>query len=88
MALPLKLIHNDYPANGLHKFIELKKKLLSQIELLGQSNKTAYIFLKEKSKILLIKQQLKWCDIIQIPPESIDWKKVTKTIIFQLLKQN
>ena len=49
--------------------------MLSQIELLGQSNKTAYTFLREKSKILPIKQQLKWCNILQIPSESIDWKK-------------
>ena len=60
----------------MHKFIEFKKKILSQIELLGQSNKTAYTFLREKSKILPIKQQLKCCDILQISPESIDWKKV------------
>ena len=33
-----------YPANRLHKFIELEQKMLSQIELLRQSNKTAYIF--------------------------------------------
>ena len=43
-ALPLKWINNNHLANGLHKCIEFKKKLLSQIELLGQSNKTAYIF--------------------------------------------
>ena len=72
----MEWINNDYPANGLHKSIEFKKKMLSQIKLLGQSNKTAYTFLREKSKILPIKQQLKWCDILQIPPESIDWKKV------------
>ena len=43
-ALPLEWINNDYPATGLHKFIEFKKTMLSQIELLGQSNKTAYTF--------------------------------------------
>ena len=57
-------INNDYPANGLHKFIEYKKNMLLQIELLGQSNKTAYTFLREKSKIVLINQQLKWCEIL------------------------
>ena len=76
-TLPLKRINNDYPANGLHKFIEFKKKMLSQIEL-RQSNKTAYTFLREKSKILPINKQLKWCDNLQIPPESIDWKKIFK----------
>ena len=43
-ALPLEWINNDYPANGLHEFIDFKKKMLSQIELLGQSNKTLYTF--------------------------------------------
>ena len=75
-ALPLEWINNDYPANGLHKFIAFKKKMLSQIELLGQSKKTAYTFLREKFKILPIKLQLKYCDILQMPPGSIDWKKV------------
>ena len=59
-ALPLEWLNNKHSANGLHKFIEFKKKMISQIELLGQSNKTAYTFLREKSKILPIKQQLKW----------------------------
>ena len=49
-ALPLKWINNDYPANGLYKSIEFKKKMLSHIELLGQSNKTAYTFFKRKIK--------------------------------------
>ena len=80
----MELINNDDPANGLYKFIEFKKKMLSHIELLGQSNKTAYTFLREKSKILPNKQQLKWCDISQISPESIDWKKVYENKYFQL----
>ena len=49
-ALPLEWINNDYPANGLYKFIEFKKKMLSQIELFEQSNKTAYTFLKKNQK--------------------------------------
>ena len=60
--------------------------MLSYIELLGQSNKTAYTFLREKSKILPIKQQLKWCDILQIPPESIDWKKVYENNYFSTIE--
>ena len=32
--------------------------MLSQIELLGLSDETAYTFLKEKSKILSLDQQL------------------------------
>ena len=60
--------------------------MLPQIELLGQSNKIAYNFLREKSKILPIKQQLKWCDILQIPPESIDWKKVYENNYFSTIE--
>ena len=60
--------------------------MLSHIGLLGQSNKTAYTFLREKSKILPIKQQLKWCDILQISPESIDWKKVYENNYFSTIE--
>ena len=56
--------------------------MLSQIELLGQSNKTAYTFLRKKLKTLPVKQQLKWCKILQIPPDSINWKKVHKNNYF------
>ena len=84
-ALPLKWINNDYLAKGLHKFIEFKKKMLSQIKLLGQS-KTAYAFLIKNSKILPIKQQLKWCEILQIPPESIDRKKVYEKKYFSTIE--
>ena len=75
-ALPLEWINNDYPKSRLHKFIDFKKKMLSQVELLAQSNTTTNLFLRQKSKILPIKQQLKWYEILQIPPDSIDWKKV------------
>ena len=85
-ALPLEWINNDCPANGLYKFIEFKKKMLSHIELLGQSIKRAYTFLREKSKILPIKQQLKWCDILQTSPESIDWKKVYENNYFSTIE--
>ena len=70
-ALPLEWMNSDYPANGMHKFIEFKKKMLSQIELLEQSNETACTFKRENPKILLIKQ-LKWCEILQIILDFID----------------
>ena len=54
---------SDYLATGLLKFIKFKKNIISN-RVLGQSNKTAYNFLREKSKILLVKQQLKWCEIL------------------------
>ena len=55
--------------------------------MLGQSNKTAYTFLKAKSKILPIKQQLKWCDILQISPEFFDWKKVYENNYFSTIEK-
>ena len=63
--------------------------MLFQMKLLGQLNKTGFIFIRERSKILLVKQQLKWCKILQIPPDSIERKKkYMKTFIFQMWKQN
>ena len=50
-ALPLEWINNNYPANGMHKIVEFKRKMLSHIELLRPYNKTADTSLKEKSKI-------------------------------------
>ena len=44
--------------------------------------KIANTFLEEKSKILPIKQQLKWRDILQISPDFIDWKKVYESNYF------
>ena len=49
-------------------------------------DKTAYTFLREKSKILPIKQQLKWCKILQIPPQSIDWKKIYENNYFSTIE--
>ena len=60
--------------------------MLSHIELLGQSHKTAYIFLTEKLIILPIKQQLKWCKILQIPLDYIDCKKVYENIYFSTIE--
>ena len=44
--------------------------------MLGQSNKTAYTCLRQKSKILPINQQLKCSEILQTLSDSIDRKKV------------
>ena len=48
--------------------------------------KTAYTFLRKKSKILPIKQQPKWCEILQIPPESINWKKIYENNYFSTIE--
>ena len=52
----------------------------------GQSNKTAYTFLREKSKILPIEQQLKWCKILQTPSDFIDYKKVYENNYFSTIE--
>ena len=57
--------------------------MLFHIELLRQYNKTADSFLKKKSKFSQITQQLKWCEI---PPDSIDWKKVYESNYFFRIK--
>ena len=44
--------------------------------LLGKSNKTVDTFLRNKNKVLPIKQQQKWGKILQILLSSIDWSKV------------
>ena len=62
------------------------------------------VFCGKKSKVLPIKQHLKWCESLQTSFHSVNWKnwkkiyelerntltgrKFTKTIIFQPFKQN
>ena len=57
-------------------FLSFKEKIMQLITLRGKSKKTVYSFLRNKNKVLPIKQQQKWCKILQILPSSIDWSKV------------
>ena len=52
---------------------------------MNKSNTTVYAFLREKSKALLIKQQLKWCETLQIS-NSINWKKFYKINYFSIIE--
>ena len=60
----------------------LKKKMLTQIELLSTSNKTAYAFLREKFKDIPSKQQIKWCESLQKSSNFINWKAIYENNYF------
>ena len=72
-AIPLAW--RDEIHSNQHFFL-FKEKIIQLVALLGKSNKTVYTFLSKKNKVLPIKQQQKWCDILQILPSRIDWSKV------------
>ena len=72
-AIPLAW--QDETQSNQH-FLLFKEKIIQLITLLGKSNKTVYTFLRNKNKILPVKQQQKWCETLQILPSSIDWSKV------------
>ena len=63
-------------------FSEFKQTVKQQIAALGSSNKTAYKFFRDKVKLLPVKQQLKWCDILQLPFDAIDWSTIYQNIYY------
>ena len=65
-------------------FLLFKEKIIQLMALLGKSNITVYTFLRNKNKVLPIKQQQKWCEILQILPSSIDWSKVYNNNYFAI----
>ena len=62
------------------------KKILTQIEVLNISNRTVHAFLREKSKVLPIKQQLKWCESLQTSPNFMNWKKIYENNYFSTIE--
>ena len=56
--------------------------MLTQIEILSTSNKTAYAFLREKFKDTPSKQQIKWCESLQISSNFINWKAIYENTYF------
>jgi len=46
------------------------------------SNKKVYQFLLQKTKILLITYQTKWCDILQLDTSAVNWSKVYENNYF------
>ena len=53
-ALPINWLNETCISSTMPNFNEFKEKMLTQIELLNTSNKTAYAFLREKFKIYLL----------------------------------
>ena len=57
-----------------------------QIELFNKSNRTVFAFLREKLKVLPIKQQLKWYESLQTSSNSTNWKKIYVKNYFSTIK--
>ena len=57
-------------------FSDFKQTVKQLIAALGCSSKTAYKFLRDKVKVLPVKQQLKWCDILLLSSNAIDWSTI------------
>ena len=62
--------------NVLYAFSDFKQTVKQQNAALGSSSKTAYKFFRDKVKVLPVKQQLKRCDILQLPSDTIDWSTI------------
>ena len=62
--------------NLLTPFSDFKQTVKQQSTALGSSNKITYKFLRDKFKVLPVKQQLKWFDILQLPSDAIDWSTI------------
>ena len=75
MTSVIPLAWQDETQSNQH-FLLFKEKIIRLGALLRKSNNTVCTFLRNKNKVLPIKQQQKWCEILQILPSSIDWSKV------------
>ena len=69
---------NSNSCESSHAFSDLRQTVKQQIAALGSSSKTAYKFLRDKIKVLPVKQQLKWCDRLQPLFNAIDWSTINK----------
>ena len=65
MTSAIPLAWQDETLSNQH-FPLFKEKIIQLVALLGKSNKTVYTFLRNKNKVLPIKQRQKWCEILQI----------------------
>ena len=75
-AIPQTWMTTNVNARRNDTFLEFKQSAEHLIVSLGKSNKTAYNFLRDKSKILPEKQQQKWCEVLQLPSDAIDWPQI------------
>ena len=75
LAIPMAWITtiNINSQEPSYVFSDFKQTVKQQIAALGSSSKTAYQFLNDKVDVLPVKQQLKWCDVLQLPSDAIDW---------------
>ena len=87
MTSAIPLAWQDATQSNQH-FLLFKEKIIQLVALLGKSNKTIYTFFRNENKVLPIKQQQKWCEILQILSSSIDWSKVYSNNDFQPEKPN
>ena len=56
-----------------YAFSDFKQTVKQQIIALSSLSKNAYKFLRDNVKVLPVKQELKCCDILQLPSGAIDW---------------
>ena len=59
-----------------YAFSDFKQTVKQQVAALGSSSKTAYNFLRDKVEVLPVKQQPKWCDILHLPSDEINWSTI------------
>ena len=77
-AIPMAWITtiNSNSHEPSHAFSDFKQIVKQQIVAPGNSSKIAYKFLRDKVKVLPVKQQPKWCGILQLPSDAIDWSTI------------
>ena len=85
-AIPMIWLNENCTLSASSNFNEFKEKVLTQIELSNKSNRTVFAFLREKSKVFPIKQQLKWCESLQTSFNFMNWKKIYENNYFSTIE--
>ena len=88
LALPINWLNETCISSTMPNFNEFKEKMLTQIELLSTSNKTAYVFYGKNLKIYLLNNKYNGVKVYKYHQTLSTGKQFTKITIFQLLKQN
>ena len=89
-AIPMAWITtiNSNSREPSYAFPDFKQSVKQQIAALAISSKTAYKFLRDNVKVLSVKQQLKWCDILQLSSDAIDWSTIYENNYYVTNKLN
>ena len=87
MTSAIPLTWQDETQSNQH-FLLFKEKIIQLITLLGKSNKTVYSFLRNKNKVLPIKQQQNGVKFCKPYPHVLIGLKFTTTITLQPGKPN